>query len=240
MTFRKLIRPILLSSALMLAAPGALSAEKSLVCDVLEREAWMDAFLATENRWGVSVEAQLALVSEDWQLEQRGLPSRWRPAWTRFDDRTPGIPAGYFDTTWERYEAVTGNRNASPDDISDFSDFIGWYVSSAASYAHVAPDDAAAIHILWRKGPRYYASGAWITDSFVTERAQRFANHAQAISDGFHSCFEPVSTDDPGHNGGVAASASEKASGSLLPSFSPWRWRQRRGYSADWIATLDR
>ena len=238
MKLHHLIRPMLLSTALLVAAPSAMSADQNMVCKVLERDSWMNALLATENRWGVSVEAQLALISEDWQLEQNGLPSRWRPSWTRLNERTPGIPAGYFDTTWERYEAETGNRRASPDKLSDFSDFIGWYVSSAASYAHVAPDDASAIHILWRKGPRYYASGAWMNDSFVTDRAARFAEHAQSISEGFQTCFLPPSApEELSHEQGQPAS---DATDGFSLRFTPWRWRQRRGYSADWIATLDR
>ena len=67
-----------------------------------QKSGWLKTLEQTEKRWGVSSEAQLALIAEEWGLAPEDLPPWWRPSWTFPDRRVPGIQPGYFDATWTR------------------------------------------------------------------------------------------------------------------------------------------
>ena len=66
----------LVTTTLPATAAEPLTPSQALACRVLEnRSDWMDIMEHTQTRWGLSVEAQLALFAEEWQLEADNLPS---------------------------------------------------------------------------------------------------------------------------------------------------------------------
>lgn len=224
------MRLIALALPFLLLAQTAASAEEhhpsyDLACSVLnDRPDWVDLMERTQTRWGVSVEAQLALFSEEWQLEADELPARWRPGWSISGRGEPGIPAGYFDATWARYKHETSNRSASVSSMEDISDFIGWYFASASEYVNIAPGDAAAFYITWRRGPEYLSSGAWRSNTGLIYRSRSFAESAAQIAEGLHNCEQE--TDDAG--------LLDRASRALRP----WSWHHRHSPGGEWVEAL--
>ena len=202
----------------------------SFACTVVnERSDWIDIFERTDARWGVSVEAQLALIAEEWQIHADNIPSRWRPEWTILDRGEPGIQTGYFEATWQRYQAETNNLHASPNRLANVSDFIGWYFASSSEYVEFLPGDAAAFYIIWRRGPRYYETGQWQRNTGLIYRAQTFAENAQQISHDLQSC--PVDHAGSGENRSLSSGEADGVT-------RPWTWHRRHSASENWIGTL--
>lgn len=236
-----------LLSALMfslVAASPAVAAENAsasaLACKIQkDRTGWLQTLERTESRWGVTVEAQLALIAEEWGYTADDLPSFWRPGWTFPGRSLPSIPPGYQEATWNRYKFETGNKTASFKSFEDMSDFIGWYISTAADQVGLLPGDAGGIYILWKEGPRYYRSNQWVNNAAMIYRSQHFAHQAQQISEGFQTCFveepaaletadeSPESTPPPETSGRKLQSSRErkKADGIIRQ----WSWRMKRG-----------
>ena len=213
----------------VIAAPAASAAEDppayNLACSVLnDRPDWIDLMERTQTRWGVSVEAQLALFAEEWQLEADDLPARWRPGWSISGRGEPGIPAGYFDATWTRYKHETNNRSASVSSMEDISDFMGWYFASASEFVNIAPGDAAAFYITWRRGPDYLNSGAWRSNTGLIYRSRTFAENAAQIADGLQSCEQEAEE----------AGLLDRASRVLRP----WSWHHRHSTGSQWVEAL--
>ena len=217
---------VLTLAALLWGSAAGENAPASLSCEVKDRRPqWLSEFEDTERRWGVSAEAQLALISEEWGIEAGSLPSAWIPYWLNTSRKRPAIPPGYLDATWRRYEHETGNTHASYKKLSDFSDFIGWYVSSAAQYAGLMPGDAAGMYIVWKRGPKYYAQGGWRSDPALVYRAERFAERAQSLSNELQNC--PVQLEEA-PNASEATTFEQTAPPER--GYLPWSWKQRRGY----------
>ena len=215
----------LVTTTLPAAASESMTPSVALACRVLDdRPDWMDIMEHTQTRWGLSVEAQLALFAEEWQLEADKLPSRWRPEWTILDRNEPGIPAGYLDATWNRYVHESGNRGASTRSMHDVSDFMGWYFASSSEFVNILPGDASAFYIAWRRGPEYLRSGAWRSNTGLIYRSQTFAENAAQISEGLQTCSAAAEL--------ASATADSAGDQSLISrvgtAMRPWSWQYRR------------
>ena len=243
------MRPLILIATLFVSlivqpASADQAEGERLACQVLaERADWIDQMRRTEDRWGLSIEAQLALFSEEWQLEADNLPHRWRPEWTVFDRGEPGILPGYFDATWSRYKHETGNQNARVNRFTDISDFMGWYFSSVSQFTRLAPGDAAGFYVIWRRGPDYFGSGAWRSDTGMVYRAQTFAENAAEISSGLQRCTlisedeQSVSSYHATNTHEPSVSTQEQTSHSS-DGDRPWAWHHRHSAGGAWIEAL--
>lgn len=199
---------------------------KPFACELQDkRPDWVRAMTHTENRWGLTTDAQLALISYEWSLEDQQLPSSWRPSWSLPGRAQPGMTPGYFDATWERYKYETGAKNASVRDFADFSDFMGWYLTSTASLTNVLPGDAAGLYILWRRGPRYYTSGEWRRDTGMISQSEKFAYRAQQISDDLASCSIYSENVADSHDQSIIVQAV----------YRPWKWVRTRANQIPWF-----
>ncbi len=223
----------LVSAALPVSAEEAMTPSQTLACRVLDdRPDWIDIMEHTQTRWGLSVEAQLALFAEEWQLEADDLPSRWRPEWTILDRNEPGIPAGYFDATWNRYAHEAGNRGASTRSMRDVSDFMGWYFASASEFVDILPGDASAFYVAWRRGPEYLRSDAWRSNTGLIYRSRTFAENAAQISAGLQTCAELAERDVS------EAQGNQSVLSRLGTAMRPWSWQYRRTAGGDRVRAL--
>lgn len=228
---KTILSALLLSFAMTSPSVAAEPDAAALGCKIQKsRAGWLKTLEQTETRWGVSVEAQLSILADEWGLTADDLPAIWRPDWTIPKRGLPSIAPGYQEATWNRYKFQTGNQTASFKSLSDMSDFIGWYISTSASQVGLLSGDAAGVFILWKKGPRYYQSRQWVSDTTMIYRSQHFALQAQQISEGFQTCFER------NKNGRLIAeeaeaqnSAEESLIAKITKPFRPWSWKLRRG-----------
>lgn len=189
-----------------------------------KRPGWVKTLQRTEVKWGITTEAQLALIAEEWGLGPNEIPAWWKPAWADAKRGRPSIAPGYLDATWERYEFETGNKHASYKELSDFSDFMGWYVSSAADQVGLLPGDAKGLYILWKRGVRYYQTGHWRTNTAMIYRSENFAERARQIAESMHACPEPKGKHPTANFWGSFALPE-----GVARPFRGWSWRSKRG-----------
>ena len=196
----------------------------TLACEIFrDRGDWYEAARRTETRWGMPAAHQLALFAEDWSLSKENLPSKWR----RFllsDRPDPGLPAGYFETTWRQYIADTGNKGASTDRFADVSDFMGWYFAGTATRTGLSPYDSRGQYIVWRYGPDAFLQGQWQSNIWQSQQANAFANRASVFSQDLIDCTVELDT----------TWASR-----LSSIMSPWTWRDGKPGQAghEWISS---
>lgn len=169
----------------------------TLACEIFrERKDWFGAAEQTERRWGLPVSHQLAFLTEDWDLEHGKVPTKWRPDWTRPDRPPPGINPGFFAPTWEQYKSQADRASASPNNIDDTFDFMGWYFATLAPKENISPYDPVAQYILWRHGPDLYRSGEWRRNLWLNGQANRFADRARLYMSDLENCDLPKKEKD--------------------------------------------
>ena len=83
-----------------------------------------------------------------------------------------------LDGTWDEYRAETGRRRAQRDDITDATDFMGWYMDKTTQSFGVAKGDARSQYLAYHEGRSGFARGshrrkAWLMD--VSGRVERRA-----------------------------------------------------------------
>ncbi|MFC6200014.1 transglycosylase SLT domain-containing protein [Ponticaulis profundi] len=161
----------------------------TLACQIFrDRSDWYEAAKETEIRWGLTPEHQLALFAEEWALDGERLPPKWRPTFTLPAKGTPGLPAGFFEATWQNYKAETGQAGASPNEFADLSDFMGWYFARTSNRTQLSPFDSLGVYYVWKLGPRGYATGAWQSNMWIAQRANRYAERVRLFRRDLEDC----------------------------------------------------
>lgn len=171
---------------------GNYSAPRELdnACAIIrERPAYYRAMVRTEQRWGVPVAVQMASIHQESKFVG--------------DARTPHqyalgiIPIGRqssaygysqaLDGTWEEYLQQTGNRRAQRDNISDATDFMGWYMDGSTRRLGISKWDARSQYLAYHEGRsgfarQSYLSKGWLmtVSANVQQRAEMY--HAQLRS----------------------------------------------------------
>ncbi len=94
-----------------------------------EKPDWYAPTRATEKKWGLPIQLQLAIIRQESGFVQDAKPPRDRvlgiPMWWRVSSAY-GF-AQVKDATWQWYQDKTGNPWASRDDFDDAVDFVGGY-----------------------------------------------------------------------------------------------------------------
>jgi hypothetical protein len=135
-----------------------------------ERPQWFRAMRQTEARWGVPVSVQLATIARESSFDADARPTKRVGSWI-FAREVPRSSAyGYaqaLEGTWDDYRRATGRRGADRDDFADSSDFIGWYMNSAARVNGVALHDAYNQYLAYHEGKAGYARGSYRGKSWL-------------------------------------------------------------------------
>jgi hypothetical protein len=160
-------------------------------CAILrERPQYLRAMTATERRWGIPVHVQMATIYQESKFVGNA--------------RTPHtfalgiIPMGRQSTaygysqalngTWEEYQASAGSRRAKRDDISDATDFMGWYMDESARSLGIAKDDAEGQYLAYHEGRTGYASQTYLNKPWLVDVAAAVGARAEMYEVQLASC----------------------------------------------------
>lgn len=163
---------------------GNYSAPRQLddACAIIrERPQYMRAMAATERRWGIPVHVQMATIHQESKFIGN--------ARTPYTFVLGVIPMGRQSTaygysqalngTWEEYQEGPGGRRAQRDDISDATDFMGWYMDQSAQRLGIAKTDAASQYLAYHEGRTGFVNQSYLGKPWLVEVAAR----VQARSD---------------------------------------------------------
>jgi hypothetical protein len=157
---------------------GSYSAPRQLddACAIIrERPHYLRAMAATERRWGIPVHVQMATIHQESKFIGNA--------------RTPHtfalgvIPMGRQSTaygysqalngTWEEYRASAGGNRATRDNISDATDFMGWYMDQSNRSLGIAKDDAENQYLAYHEGRTGYSRQSYLNKPWLVEVAKR-------------------------------------------------------------------
>ena len=97
------------------------------VCAIFEdRRSWYRAAKNSEQRWGVPIAANMAIIYQESSFRAKARPERSKVLWI-FPGARPSSAYGYaqaLDGTWQDYIRVSSNRNASRSEFDDAIDFV--------------------------------------------------------------------------------------------------------------------
>jgi len=114
-------------------------------CSIVEqRPHYMRAFKATERRWGVPVNVQMAIIHQESRFKANAkTPMRYiLGVIPRGRQSSAYGYAQALDGTWEEYKNSTGRFVARRSNIGDATDFMGWYMNKTKQRNGVSLSDA--------------------------------------------------------------------------------------------------
>jgi hypothetical protein len=135
------------------------------ICDIFRQypEWYWDA-RATEQKWGVPVPVQMAIIYQESGFQAGAQPPARERLLNLIPWRRQSTALGYcqaLEGTWRCYEASTG-KELSRDQFAAASDFIGWYANMAKKQAHIQPTDAFNLYLSYHEGlGGFHAKSFW-------------------------------------------------------------------------------
>ena len=184
-----------LSLVLLVAACGgqrdyAAPRELDNACRILEqRPAYLRAFRQTERRWGVPVSVQMAVIYQESKfIANARTPHQYALGVIPMGRQSSAY--GYsqaLDGTLDEYEAYRHTR-ARRDDISDATDFMGWYMVQTRNGLGIPLTDTENQYLAYHEGRTGYANGSHQEKAWLMEVASGLAERSSMYDAQLRSC----------------------------------------------------
>jgi len=125
------------------------------ICSVFRQyPRWYYAAKHSQQRWGVPIRVQMAIIHQESRYEAYAKPPRrkilWVIPWAR-----PTSAEGYaqaVDGTWRLYLQETRRSRASRASFSAATDFIGWFGYRAHRRLGISRSDAYSLYLAYHEG----------------------------------------------------------------------------------------
>lgn len=133
-------------------------------CSILaERSGYLRAFRATENKWGVPINVQMAIIYQESKFISNARPPH-QYALGVIPVGRQSSAYGYsqaLDGTWEEYVEDEGGRGARRDNIRDATDFMGWYMDQTRTELGIPLSDTRNQYLAYHDGRTGYRRGSY-------------------------------------------------------------------------------
>lgn len=157
---------------------------------VSERPAYLRAMKATERRWGVPVHVQMATIHQESKfVSDARTPHRYALGVIPVGRQSSAY--GYsqaLDGTWDEYRRETGRRGARRNNISDATDFMGWYMNGSSNALGISKWDARAQYLAYHEGRGGYARGSHYAKGWLMSVASRVNERAAMYRQQLAAC----------------------------------------------------
>ena len=160
-------------------------------CSIVEqRPHYMRAFKATERRWGVPVNVQMAIIHQESRFKANAkTPMRYiLGVIPRGRQSSAYGYAQALDGTWEEYKNSTGRFVARRSNISDAADFMGWYMNNTKRRNGVPLSDAKNQYLAYHEGQTGYARGTYRKKSWLMGVANKVSSRASMYKSQLTQC----------------------------------------------------
>ena len=150
-------------------------------CSIFEeKHRWYRAADDAEERWGVPVAVQLAIIHQESRFNAYARPPRRKILWVIPGPR-PSSSYGYTQalrTTWSEYTRATRSWGADRDDFADAVDFIGWYGDRSARRNGIRRSDAYRIYLAYHEGDGGYRRATYRNKPIIVAAAGKVRDRA--------------------------------------------------------------
>ncbi len=161
---------LVLSGCIALTVQAGQPAEQ--LCQALKQhDAWLDAAVATERRWGLPLHVSLAELN-----------------------LIIGTEASAYiqprDNDWEQYRLATEHWEAELNQIATALDFLGWHAQLAVQRNQLTLNDAGALYLAYQLGHGGYQRYLGAPDPRLTQDAQQVEQRAVQFQRALQSCSD--------------------------------------------------
>ena len=158
-------------------------------CAILaERPQYQRAFRATQERWGVPVAVQMAIIYQESKFVGNARPPH-EYALGIIPMGRQSSAYGYsqaLDSTWDDYTRERGR--ARRDDIRDATDFLGWYMTKTHGELGIPLNDTENQYLAYHEGRTGYARRSHLEKGWLLRVAQDLEARAALYDAQLHSC----------------------------------------------------
>lgn len=160
-------------------------------CSILEqRPGYMQAFRATERKWGVPVHVQMATIYQESKfISDARTPLRYSLGVIPVGRQSSAF--GYsqaLDGTWEEYLRDQNKRRARRDNIRDATDFMGWYMVQSRDQLGIPLWDARRQYLAYHEGRTGYRRGSYNAKSWLVRIASDVGERARVYESQLAAC----------------------------------------------------
>jgi len=163
---------------------GHNSAPRNLddACSILnQRPTFLKAMQRSERRWGIPVHVQMATIYQESKfIGNARTPFRYTLGIIPVGRQSSAY--GYsqaLDATWKEYKRGPGRASAKRDDITDATDFMGWYMAESTERLGISKTDARAQYLAYHEGRSGYARGSYNGKPWLMRIANEISDRSQ-------------------------------------------------------------
>jgi len=160
-------------------------------CSIIkERPKYLNAFRATERRWGVPIHVQMATIHQESKFRGNArTPHKYLLGVIPMGRQSSAYGYGQaLDGTWEDYKRDTGRRRAKRDRIEDATDFMGWYMNKSLEKNGIQLYDARNQYLAYHDGHTGYARGTYRSKSWLLRVASKVEARSQMYQAQLATC----------------------------------------------------
>lgn len=160
-------------------------------CSIIkERPKYLNAFRATERRWGVPIHVQMATIHQESKFRGNArTPHKYLLGVIPMGRQSSAYGYGQaLDGTWEDYKRDTGRRRAKRDRIEDATDFMGWYMNKSLEKNGIPLYDARNQYLAYHDGHTGYARGTYKSKTWLLRVASKVEARSQMYQAQLATC----------------------------------------------------
>lgn len=160
-------------------------------CSIVDqRPNYLTAMKRTQNRWGVPVAVQMATIYQESKfIGNARTPHQYALGVIPMGRQSSAY--GYsqaLDGTWDEYKREAGGFGARRDDISDATDFMGWYMKKSEVDLGIPLGDARNQYLAYHEGRTGYKRGSFRRKSWLMRVSSEVADRAVLYDTQLRSC----------------------------------------------------
>ncbi|WP_102226719.1 transglycosylase SLT domain-containing protein [Acidimangrovimonas sediminis] len=157
---------------------------------VHERPRFLSAMERSKSRWGVPVAVQMAIIHQESKFVGNArTPYRWALGVIPMGRQSSAYGyAQVLDGTWDDYRKEAGRWGARRTDMSDATDFMGWYLNKAHEKLGISRADAKNLYLAYHEGFAGYARGSYRAKGWLLAVSDRVAQRAYNYEAQLISC----------------------------------------------------
>ena len=189
----RLFRALVLLTLVASCGSGNYSAPRGLdnACEIVsQRPAYLRAFRATERQWGVPIPVLMAIIYQESKFVANARPPH-RYALGVIPVGRQSSALGYsqaLDATWAEYQDLEGGRGARRTNISDATDFMGWYMNASLNELGIPLNDTRNQYLAYHDGRTGFRRGTWRSKPWLIRVAGELETRAAMYDSQLRAC----------------------------------------------------
>ena len=163
---------------------------KENICALFqEKDDWYDAAFATEQKWGIPIYVQMAIMFQESSFVADARPP-FEPG--RAVQSSAFGYAQAKDETWDHFLTHSHRASADRDDFADASDFIGWYCNLSFQKLHLSKSNANDLYLAYHEGHGGYQKQTFLKKAWLVRTAQKVGVRANNYHNQLRRCEQAL------------------------------------------------